>query len=306
MLDTISVNVRNTSISLILKRCLIVPISVNKQKPCHLCIQNINLNLLQDETNAIITVVNAVYDGTGCYPHLNTFTCALLNPKCGTDKHRLPPCRSMCEGKFGTLQNARRLSVDLSWFDIWRMNTSFNWVQLKPRSNSECYSLVETFGKMYLKYTYTWALNMSRVLRPACWALMSIANPIEAWFEVVVCFYTMIRAWVGLCIDRQWSEEWAFTVTLVFHPKAANHNYKCVVCSEPKWHSIIPDTKAYEILVRLLIYNRFVFWYPLITLVCKQKLQHAGFSLWPIILMDFDPQLSCKITPNKLHFSLQC
>jgi len=81
----------------------------------------------QDETNAIITVVNAVYDGTGCYPHLNTFTCALLNPKCGTDKHRLPPCRSMCEAALSncaiyldtvelTPQGTGTDKVNCSWF----------------------------------------------------------------------------------------------------------------------------------------------------------------------------------------------
>ena len=55
---------------------------------------------LQKETDVILTVLNAVMDGTSCYPHLNTFTCALLNPKCGADNHRLPPCRRLCIGYF--------------------------------------------------------------------------------------------------------------------------------------------------------------------------------------------------------------
>ena len=190
------------------------PICVNKHELHHPSkYQHSDVNMLQDETNAILTVVNAVWDGTGCYPHLNTFTCALLNPKCGADNHRLPPCRRMCEGEF--------TEPYLIWW-FW----SARHILFVRCCKVLTFIIIETGWNLWenvLKYKSTRASNMSSAPRPACWALMSMANPIEAPVEAAVCFYTMTWRLGRLYTGRQCTTEWVFTVILVIRPEGANH-----------------------------------------------------------------------------------
>lgn len=58
----------------------------------------------------MVTIINAIMASTSCYDHLNTFSCALLAPKCGENNSRIPPCRNMCRG----MDCQRNLSALLS------------------------------------------------------------------------------------------------------------------------------------------------------------------------------------------------